>query len=522
MDGNDDGTGDLPGILQRLGHVQDLGVDAIWISPFFKSPMRDFGYDVSDYRQVDPLFGSLEDFDRLLEDAHRRGLKVIIDQVLSHSSDRHPWFLESRESRTNPKADWYVWADAKADGGPPNNWLSVFGGVAWQWEPRRGQYYLHNFLASQPDLNCHNPEVRQASLDNLEYWLRRGVDGFRLDAVNFCMHDPQLRDNPPKPADAQRFLSGPGASPYAMQEHRFDHTHPNNLLFMEDIRRLLDRYGALALGEIGSDCSMRTIGEYTKGGKRLHMAYSFDFMGTDCSAASLRNTLTALQANADGGCCLAFGNHDVPRVASRWTGGKPEAVSAKLFAVMLGCLRGAACLYQGDELGLPEAEVPYERLQDPYGLNFWPAYKGRDGCRTPMPWRSDAANAGFSKAEPWLPVDQRHYPLAADLQVGRKGAVYESVRAFLRFRKAQPALLHGDQTILPGGEVLALARTTEGQRLLLYFNQRASEQLLPQPPTAGFDVAALRELSGHGARRGSPGADGLRLPPWSAWLAEVV
>lgn len=266
MDSNDDGTGDLPGILQRLDHVRDLGVDAIWISPFFQSPMRDFGYDVSDYRAVDPLFGSLDDFDRLLAGAHQRGLKVIIDQVLSHSSDRHAWFLESRESRGNPKADWYVWADAKTDGGPPNNWLSVFGGVAWQWEPRRGQYYLHNFLASQPDLNCHNPEVRQAALDNLAFWLRRGVDGFRLDAINFCMHDPQLRDNPPKATSGQQFLSGQAASPYALQEHRFDHSHPDNLLFMEDIRRLLDRYGAVGLGEVGSDNSLTTLRDYTQAG----------------------------------------------------------------------------------------------------------------------------------------------------------------------------------------------------------------------------------------------------------------
>lgn len=524
MDSNDDGTGDLPGILQRLDHVRDLGVDAIWISPFFKSPMRDFGYDVSDYRDVDPIFGSLEDFDRLLAGAHQRGLKVIIDQVLSHSSDHHAWFLESREDRVNPKADWYVWADAKADGGPPNNWLSVFGGVAWQWEPRRGQYYLHNFLAGQPDLNCHNPEVRQAALDNLEFWLRRGVDGFRLDAINFCMHDPQLRDNPPKPISGQQFLSGQTASPYAMQEHRFDHSHPDNLLFMEDIRRLLDRHGAVALGEVGSDSSLATLRDYTQSGTRLHMAYSFDLMGSDSSAAFLHKTLTALQTVADGGwCCLAVGNHDVQRVASRWTGGKADADAAKLFAVLLGCLRGAVCIYQGDELGLPEADVPYERLQDPYGLNFWPAYKGRDGCRTPMPWHGDAANAGFSKAEPWLPVDARHYALAADRQTGRAGSVYECVRAFLRFRKDQPALLYGDLTLLPPvNDVLAFTRDAVGQRLLICCNPSAAEHHLVEPPVQSAAWRELRALSGHQAVGGHLDAGGLRLPPWSVWIGEMA
>ena len=524
MDSNDDGTGDLPGILSHLGHVQDLGVDAIWISPFFKSPMRDFGYDVSDYRQVDPLFGTLEDFDRLLADAHRRGLKVIIDQVLSHSSDRHPWFLESRKDRTNPKADWYVWADAKADGGPPNNWLSVFGGVAWQWEPRRGQYYLHNFLPGQPDLNCHNPAVRRAALGNLEFWLKRGVDGFRLDAVNFCMHDPQLRNNPPKTTGRPEFLSGPAASPYAMQQHLHDHSHPDNLLFMEDIRRLLDRYDALGLGEIGSDCSMRTLAEYTQGDKRLHMAYSFDFMGKDGSAAFLHRTLADLQSSMEGGwCCLAIGNHDVQRVASRWTGGRPEAASAKLFAALFGCLRGALCIYQGDELGLPEADVPYERLQDPYGLNLWPAYKGRDGCRTPMPWRGAAANAGFSEAEPWLPVDRRHYALAADLQAGREGSALEGLRTFFGFRNKQPALLQGDQELLPlKGEVLAFTRRAVGQQLLLCFNPSAAPRHLPELPESGFAEGGLRELGGHGLVRGVLGEDGLRLPPWSAWIAEAV
>ena len=523
MDGAGDGVGDLPGIVQRLDHVQGLGVDAIWISPFFKSPMKDFGYDVSDYRQVDPLFGALEDFDRLLAEAHGRGLKVIIDQVLSHSSDQHPWFLESRQDRVNPKADWYVWADAKPDGSPPNNWLSVFGGGAWQWEPRRGQYYLHNFLASQPDLNCRNGEVRQAALDNLEFWLRRGVDGFRLDAVNFCMHDPSLRDNPPKKGPAGKFLNEAGqASPYAMQEHRFDHTHPENLGFLEEMRRLLDRYQAIALGEIGADRSMAVMGEYTRGRERLHMAYSFDLMGEDSSAGHIKQVAEELLAQvAAGWCCLAIGNHDVRRVASRWTGDRPNPESAKLFAILLCCLRGAVCLYQGDELGLPEAEVPYECLQDPYGRNFWPVYKGRDGCRTPMPWRKDAPHAGFSEAKPWLPVDARHFALAADQQVGQPDSVYECLREFLHFRKRQPALMHGDLQFLPvRDEQLAFIRTAPGQTLLLCFNLAGEAHGAP-PPRLPVGNGRFVPLDGHGARRGTLADGELRMPSRSAFIAEV-
>ena len=254
LDTDGDGVGDLPGILARLDYIAALGVDAIWISPFFKSPMADFGYDIADYRDVDPLFGTLDDFDRLLEKAHALGLKVMIDQVLSHCSDQHAWFRESRASRDNPKADWFVWADAKPDGSPPNNWLSLFGGVAWQWEPRRGQYYLHNFLPSQPDLNFHNPEVQAATLDNVKFWLDRGVDGLRLDAINFCFHDTLLRDNPPKPKDKRVGRGFSPDNPYAYQYHWYNNTRPENLPFLESLRALLDRYpGATTLGEISSE-----------------------------------------------------------------------------------------------------------------------------------------------------------------------------------------------------------------------------------------------------------------------------
>ena len=473
MDSDNDGTGDLPGIVQKLDHVAKLGVDAIWISPFFKSPMKDYGYDVSGYCEVDPMFGDLHDFDRLLDCAHDRGLKVLIDQVLSHTSDQHPWFLESRESRDNPKADWYVWADAREDGCAPNNWLSVFGGVSWEWDPRRGQYYLHNFLVSQPDMNLHNPEVRKASLDNLEFWLKRGVDGFRLDAINFCTHDLQLRDNPGHGDTKRLFLAADGlVMPYGLQRHVYDNSRPETLDFLEEIRALLDQYEAVALGEVGGDRPGELMGDYIRRGRRLHTAYNFSLMGPDKSATHIGRTVREFQETTDGGWpCMALGNHDVKRVASRWADDLPDAASVKLYMAMLGCLRGPFCIYQGDELGLPEAELEQHQLRDPYGVNFWPKFKGRDGCRTPMPWQRDTDNAGFSRGDPWLPVDARHYELAADQQVGVAGSVYESLREFLSWRKTQPAMLEGAIDILEDfGEVLAFTRSCQKQTLALYFN----------------------------------------------------
>lgn len=484
MDGNGDGTGDLIGIIQNLDYVQALGVDAIWISPFFKSPMKDYGYDVSDYREVDPMFGSLDDFDRLLEEAHRRDLKVLIDQVLSHTSDQHPWFSESRQSRDNPKSDWYVWADAREDGYPPNNWLSVFGGVSWEWDPRRGQYYLHNFLASQPDLNLHNPEVRKANLENLEFWLDRGVDGFRLDAINFCTHDIELRDNPPHRDNTRLFLAAEGlVMPYGLQAHVYDNSRPETLEFMEEIREVLNRYDAVSLGEIGGERPQELIGAYIAGDARLHTAYNFELMGSDKSAQHIAKTIRAYQKSTGGGWpCMALGNHDVRRVASRWADSHPDPGKVALYLAMLACLKGPFCIYQGDELGLPEAELEYEQLRDPYGVNFWPKFKGRDGCRTPMPWVADAPHAGFSSVAPWLPVDSRHYALAADQQVGNQGSPYEAVRGFLTWRKQQPALLRGSIRVREDWpELLAFVRKCEEQSLFLCFNLGNEEVQVSTP-----------------------------------------
>ena len=471
-DANQDGIGDLPGIISKLDYIASLGIDAIWISPFFKSPMKDFGYDISDYRDIDPIFGTLADFDELVLKAHALGIKIMIDQVLSHTSDQHQWFIDSREDQTNDKADWYVWADAKEDGTAPNNWLSIFGGSGWTWDPRRQQYYLHNFLTSQPDLNFHNPDVRQAVLDNIEFWLKRGVDGFRLDAINFCYHDAQLRDNPAKPKELRTSIGFDEKNPYAYQYHYYNNTQDENLGFMEDIRSLLNKYpGAVALGEISSEDSLKTMAEYTQGDSRLHMGYSFDLLTDNFSAAYIKQVVESLESRvSDGWPCWSISNHDVKRVVTRWGGFNSNDFAKMLFA-MISSLRGSICSYQGEELGLTEADIAFEDIQDPYGITFWPQFKGRDGCRTPHPWQHDSVNAGFSEGKPWLPVASEHFAKSVDLQDETADSVLNSYRHFNRWRKEQPALRYGDIKFIDTPEpILAFVRQYQGEQLLVCFN----------------------------------------------------
>ena len=517
LDTNGDGIGDLPGIIERLDYVASLGVDAIWISPFFKSPMADFGYDIADYRDVDPIFGSLADFDRLVTRAHGLGLKVMIDQVLSHTSSEHPWFRESRQSRDNPKADWYVWADPRADGTPPNNWLSIFGGSAWQWEPRRAQYYLHNFLASQPDLNFHHPAVPEAMLEHLRFWLDRGVDGFRLDSINFCFHDRLLRDNPPKPKEERVGRGYSADNPYAYQYHYFNNTQPENLGFLARLRRLLDGYpDVVALGEVSSEDSLATTAEYTHD-ERLHMGYSFELLTDEFSAEHIRRIVQRLERKMPHGWpCWAISNHDSVRVRSRWgRDGVPEHFAGQLSA--LACtLRGSVCVYQGEELGLPEADVPYEALRDPYGIAFWPNAKGRDGCRTPMPWR-EAEHGGFTHGTPWLPVSASHRQRSVDRQEIQPESPLNVFRRLMRWRRQHPALVSGDISFLDAtSPVLAFVRSFRGASVLAMFNLSAEEVVVPLP------VNAAQELSGHGLTAGRIEGDRVRLPGYGSLFAGLV
>ena len=485
QDSDGDGVGDLPGILRRLPHVASLGVDAIWISPVFTSPMTDMGYDVSDYRDIDPLFGTLADFDAVVAEAHRLGLKVIIDQVLSHSSDQHPWFAESRRNRLNPKAYWYVWTDPRPDGMPPNNWPSVFGGPAWTWDTRRRQYYLHNFLKTQPDLNFHNPEVRAALLDVLRFWLGRGVDGFRLDTVNFYFHDNDLQDNPPRDLGPD----WPAANPYLMQEHRHSKTQPQNIAFLKEMRALTDSYGGRTLlGEVGEDMRpLEIMADYTRGPDRLHMAYSFMMLrGTLDPSYFARVLETYFAAAPDGWPCWAFSNHDVARHVSRWAPPGAEAEVAHLCAALLLSMRGTPCLYQGEETGQTQTELEFHEIVDPPGLAFWPEDKGRDGCRTPMVWE-DAPEGGFTAGTPWLPVKAPQRRHAVALQEGREGSVLATYRELLAFRRGSADLRLGDLEILHAGD-RALMTRRGGTLCLLNLSARpliARGLGLPVGPTRG-------------------------------------
>jgi alpha-glucosidase len=521
QDSDGDGIGDLKGVTARLPYLADLGVDAVWLSPFFKSPMKDFGYDVSDYCDVDPIFGTLDDFKVLVDRAHDLGLRVIIDQVLSHTSDQHPWFTESRKSRDNPRADWYVWADAKPDGTPPNNWLSVFGGSSWEWDSRRRQYYLHNFLRSQPDLNFHNLFVQDALLEVLKFWLDLGVDGFRFDTVNFYFHDPLLNDNPPF-VGTDAFYDVPAVNPYSRQDHLYDKTRPENLDFLKRVRALLDKYpGSTAVGEVADGArSLQTMIAYTSSVDRLHMSYTFDLLGGEPTRAHFDRTIRTFEAAAgDAWPCWALSNHDVVRHATRCLPFAADPLArGKLMAAIQLTLRGSTCLYQGDELGLTEAEIAYGDLVDPYGIRFWPECKGRDGCRTPMVWEADAPNAGFSSANrTWLPVPAEHREKAVDRQTGVAGSQLEFYRAMLAFRRAHPALRSGTLDLLPSrGEVFAYRRAGGGESVLCVFN-------MGREP-ASFDLPDGVEIETPASELGFPSALAGRtvvLPPEAAFIATI-
>ncbi len=515
QDSNGDGIGDLAGIIERLPHIASLGVDGIWISPFFPSPMKDFGYDVTDYCGVDPIFGTLDDFDRLVIAAHQLGLKVIIDLVLSHTSDQHPWFRESRADRANDRKDWYVWSDPKPDGTPPNNWLSIFGGSAWHWDARREQYYLHNFLIEQPDLNLHEPAVQDALLDVARFWLDRGVDGFRLDTINFYFADKQLRDNPPLAPEKRNANIAPSVNPYNHQDHIHSKNQPENLDFLRRFRSLLEEYpAAISLGEIGdAQKGLEILGEYTAGDDFVHMCYAFEFLAQEPLTATRVAEVFGLvdDVASNGWACWAFSNHDVMRHASRWY---LNPAAQRLFATMLMCMRGSVCMYQGEELGFGEADVDFEHLQDPYGREFWPAFKGRDGCRTPMVWEHAFPNGGFSTGRPWLPMGDDHLPLAADLQESDPGAMLHHYRRAIAFRQAHPALATGNHDgVEVTGDVVHFTRSLGNQTIFCAFNLSDTASELPLPTGSWAPVGA--ELGCAGLSTNGT----VQLGPWQPCLA---
>jgi alpha-glucosidase len=492
-------------------------VDGVWISPFFKSPMRDFGYDVSDPRAVDPMFGTLADFDALVARAHALGLKVVIDQVWSHTAAEHPWFEESRGSRDNPRCDWYVWADARADGSPPTNWQSWMGGPTWTWDPRRRQYYLHNFLPQMPDLNLHHPPVQDALLEIGRFWLERGVDGFRLDTANYYCHDPQLRDNPPQPPERR------GDTPAAMQQHLYNICQPQTLPFLERVRGLLDGYGVsagqaarFAVAEIGSQDNLARMIEYTRGEERLHTAYSFVLLGPQPRADALAELMRPWQEGegAQAWPSWALSNHDAPRVATRWARGDPAR--ARQLVALLACLRGTVFLYQGEELGLPQSDIAFEDLRDPVGRAHWPRDKGRDGCRTPMPWVAGHPSGGFTDARPWLPSDAGHRALAVDRQEADAGSTLHLTRRVLALRRAHPALRIGRfETLHADADLLVCRRVHGADAVLAAFNlgQQAATHTLADAPKPVGEILAINGATLEGAR--------LHLPPGSALVVPL-
>lgn len=486
LDTTGNGKGDLNGIVEKLNYVASLGVDAIWLSPIFESPMDDLGYDITDMRAIGSAFGSMEDFKRLLAVAHDMKLRVMIDQVWNHTSDQHPWFQESRQSRDNSKADWYVWADPQPDGSPPNNWLSSFTGEsAWKWEPQREQFYFYNFLESQPDLNWHHPDVVQAILERARFWLELGVDGLRIDAVNYFLHDEELRDNPKRPEDAPLPDGVPPDNPLTEQMLDYSFCRPQTLELLQPIRELVNQYpGVVTLGEVTlCEDSIALASEYVAGSDRLHMAYHSGLLiDQPMTATLMRDVLQRVVDHfTDGGTCWIVGNHDYGRLRSRWTGkdvnGNPYPDAFyHLMAALLLSLPGAFCLYQGDELGLKVAaipeDIPPEGIKDPFGKALYPEVAGRDGSRTPMPWNADAPQAGFTTSDQsWLPIPEHHIDRAVNRQHKDPDSLLNTWRRMLHWRKQQPALGAGKLADLEANEpILAFVRTYAEQRLLCLFN----------------------------------------------------
>jgi alpha-glucosidase len=516
-DSDGDGVGDLAGVAAKLDYVASLGADAIWLSPFFVSPMRDFGYDVADHCAVDPVFGTLRDFDRLLERAHDLGLKLIVDLVCGHTSDQHEWFRASRASASNTRSDWYVWADAKADGTPPNNWLSVFGGSAWSWEPRRRQYYLHHFLASQPTLDLRHPAVIEALLAAAEFWLARGVDGFRLDAIDFLLHDEGLRDNPARPPAGSIMP----VKPFALQHHRHDMMQPEVPELLRRLRALADRKGGIALlGEVSSqEGAYERIERLTATGEALHLAYTLRPMRSGDAGDALRQALGEIAATGEGrGICWAFSNHDVERAASRWSGsGAASPAFARLLMALLLSLRGSICVYQGEELGLSEAVLDLDELRDPFGIAYHPEFRGRDGARTPVPWHGEDAHAGFTSGTPWLPVPVEHRAQSIAAQEADASSPLQAWRRLARWRKAHPALSAGALRIVPvPAPLIAFERAASSERLLLVFN--------PSDRAERFSLdgrGVVGPLEDHGLAMLIDG-DRVLLPPYGMLVATIA
>jgi alpha-glucosidase len=467
-DSNGDGQGDLAGLISKLDYIAALGVDAIWLSPIHPSPNRDWGYDVSDYEGVHPDYGTLANFDALIAAAHAKGIRVLLDEVLCHTSDEHPWFQDSL--KRGAKSDWYVWADPAPDGTAPNNWLSAFGGPAWAYQPARRQHYHHKFLRQQPKLSWRSDDAKHAALDVLDLWLSRGADGFRLDVANAYLHDDQLRDNPPVPME--RRTSAIWGHAANLQRHIHDSNLPENVECLKDIRRTVERHAdRFVFGEFSE--GFERSGAYLPSDVGLHASYTFSMLRAHrLTPDFVREDIETLAKHPAHWPCVTLSNHDIVRTVTRFGGGRDgNAALAKLMLALLLSLRGTVLLYQGEELGLPEVDLRRDQLRDPVGDLYYPVAKGRDGCRTPMPWNADAPNLGFTTGTPWLPLGPAHKPLAVSKQEGVADSTLSFVRAFLAQRKKSAALRLGEIAWTEAPTPLAAFTRTHGnERVLCVFN----------------------------------------------------
>jgi alpha-glucosidase len=498
QDSDGDGVGDLEGIRSRLGHLQDLGVDAVWISPVFKSPMADFGYDVSDYRAIDPLFGGLNDLDALIAEAHARGLKLILDLVPNHTSEQHPWFVESRASRDNPKRDWYIWRDARPDGSPPNNWIANFGGSAWEWDAGTGQFYYHAYLKQQPDLNWRNREVRAAMLDVMRFWLDRGVDGFRVDVMWHLIKDDQFRDNPPNPA----WRAGMPGSERLLEFYSTDRPEVHEVV--SQMRRVIDAWpDRVLIGEIYLPLQ-QLVTYYGPNLGEAQLPFNFALIKAAWTAEEIGRIIREYEKLLPEGAWpnWVLSNHDRPRLASRV--GPAQARNA---AMLLLTLRGTPTLYYGDEVGLEQVPIPPERVQDPWGISE--PELGRDPCRTPMPWDA-SVSAGFTSGRPWLPLNQDWKTRNVAAERADPGSMLNLYRDLLALRRSSPALSLGDYLELRASDgVLAYERRGGGQRMLAALNLTSEPRSVCLPA----DVAWRPVLRTAGRVSGPPAQSPVMLGP---------
>jgi len=491
FDSNGDGQGDLPGVEAKLDYIQSLGVDGIWLSPIHPSPNRDWGYDIADYDGVQADYGAADDFQRLLDAAHARGLKVLLDEVLSHTSDVHPWYVESLTGGADgPKADWYVWADPQADGTAPNNWLSVFGGPAWAYQPARRQHYHHKFLRQQPKLNWLSDGAREAALTVLDTWLARGVDGFRLDVAGTFLHDAALTPNPPVPmAERTRYDWSHAGN---LQKHLFDSNLPENKPLLDVVRRRVEAHGdRFVFGEFSEE--EERCGAYLSPAEGLHSAYTFVLLlARKLEPQFIKDHYATLARFPAHWPTISFSNHDVPRTVSRFGGERTSPELAKLLFALLLSLKGTTLIYQGEELGLPQASLRRDQLRDPVGDLYYPYTGGRDGCRTPMPWAA-GPNLGFSAGTPWLPAAAEHADLTVAAQDADPDSTLNFARAIIEFRRDSAAMTAGELTFLDVPDpILAFVRRDGDEAIACLFNLSGEPRFVDAPELAGATLLEVR------------------------------